>query len=164
MIPHIGRRTLYLWGLSWIFGIFIGIGGLGIPKISTALAWGIGGLLLFSVFIYDATVGPVAYSLVSEIPSSLLRSKSVVLARIAYNILNIINNTIVPYQLNPSAWNWGAKSGFFWAGSTLLALIFTYFCIPEPKDRTTVEMDLLFERNISARKFAKTQVHVAEVI
>lgn len=164
MIPHIGRRTLYLWGLSWILGIFIGIGGLGIPTISTALAWGIGGLLLLSVFIYDATVGPVAYSLVSEIPSSLLRSKSVVLARIAYNILNIINNTIVPYQLNPSAWNWGAKSGFFWAGSTLLALVFTYFCIPEPKDRTTVEMDLLFGRNISARKFAKTQVHVAEVI
>ncbi|KFY15285.1 hypothetical protein V492_02102 [Pseudogymnoascus sp. VKM F-4246] len=164
MIPHIGRRTLYLWGLTWILGIFIGIGGLGIPVIYTALAWGIGGLLLLSVFIYDATVGPVAYSLVSEIPSSLLRSKSVVLARISYNVLNIINNSIVPYQLNPSAWNWGAKSGFFWAGSTLLALVFTYFCIPETKDRTTVEMDLMFERKISARKFAKTEVHVAEVI
>lgn len=165
LIPHVGRRTIYLWGLIWILAIFIAIGGLGVPaNSSTTLSWGIGGSLLASVFVYDVTIGPVAYALVSEIPSSLLRSKSVVLARIAYNILNIANNSIVPYQLNPSAWGWGAKSGFFWAGTTLLALVYTYFCVPEPKGRTTVELDLLFGRKISARHFAKTQVHVSEIL
>lgn len=164
-MPRIGRRTVYIWGLVSFIIIFVVIGGLGIPQASSpssALAWAIGGLLLFSVFVYDISLGPVAYSLVSEMPSSLLRSKTVAIARMTYNITNIGSNTITPYQLNPSAWGWSARSGFFWAGTTFLCLVFTYFCIPEPKDRTIAELDILFERRVSARKFAKTQVYLTE--
>ena len=142
------------------------VGGLGIPQStspSSALAWTIGALLLVSVFVFDATVAPVSYSLVSEIPSSVLRSKSVVIARFSYAVLNIAANVITPYQLNPSAWGWGARSGFFWGGACFLGLIFTWFLIPEPKDRTTAELDLLFEKRVSARRFANTQVDVSEV-
>jgi SP family general alpha glucoside:H+ symporter-like MFS transporter len=35
--------------------------------------------------------------------------------------------------------------------------------IPEPKDRTTAELDLLFERKVSARKFSTAQVQLSEV-
>jgi MFS transporter, SP family, general alpha glucoside:H+ symporter len=147
--------------------IFIAIGGIGVAQInshSSGLSRSIGALMIISAFVDDVTVGPVAYSLVSEIPSSLLRSKSVVIARTAYSLIAIVGNIITPYQLNPSAWNWGAKSGFFWAASCLLALLFTYFYIPEPKDRTTAELDILFEKKISARKFSKTEVHISEFI
>lgn len=143
------------------------VGALGIPQStspSSGLAWSIGALLLISVFVYDVTVAPVAYSLVAEIPSSVLRSKSVVIARFSYAALNIAANVITPYQLNPSAWGWGARSGFFWGGTCVLGLIFTWFFIPEPKDRTTAELDLLFERKVSARRFAETQVHVSEIV
>ena len=147
--------------------IAFAVGGLGIPQSissSSALAWTIGALLLVSVFVFDVTVAPVAYSLVSEIPSSILRSKAVVIARFSYAALNIVANVITPYQLNPSAWGWGARSGFFWGGTCVLGLIFTWFIIPEPKDRTTAELDLLFEKKVSARRFANTQVHVSEVV
>lgn len=170
MLPRIGRRTLYIWGLICIIVAYVIIGGLGIAQrkssTSTAsnLAWGVGALLLFSVFVYDTTLGPVAYSLVSEIPSTLLRSKSVAIARMCYNIVNIAANTITPYQLNPSAWGWGALSAFFWAGSAILSLLFTYYCIPEPKDRTLAELDLLFERRTSARRFVGADVRLAEEI
>ncbi|KAH6611562.1 hypothetical protein Trco_001582 [Trichoderma cornu-damae] len=166
LMPHVGRRTLFLWGLSGIAVVFMAVGGLGIPQAAaprSGLAWAIGALLIISAFISNVTVGPVSYSLVSEIPSSLLRSKSVVIARFAYACLNIVANVIAPYQLNPSAWGWGARAGFFWGGTCTLGLIFTYFCIPEPRNRTTAELDLLFERKVPARKFSETEVNISEV-
>ena len=57
----------------------------------------------------------------------------------------------------------GAKSRFFWGGTCILGLLFTWFFIPEPKDRTTAELDLLFERKVPAQTFVKTRVHLSEV-
>ena len=61
-------------------------------------------------------------------------------------------------MLNPSAWNWGAKSGFFWAGMCFLCIVWCYFRLPEAKDRTYGELDILFEHGVLARKFASTSV------
>lgn len=41
-----------------------------------------------------------------------------------------------------------------------MCIIYTYFRIPEPAGRTFAELDLLFERGVSARKFASTHVDV----
>jgi len=43
-----------------------------------------------------------------------------------------------------------------------LCIIYTYFRIPEPQGRSFAELDLLFERGVSARKFATTNVNVFE--
>jgi SP family general alpha glucoside:H+ symporter-like MFS transporter len=85
LMPHMGRRTLYLWGQMGLFVILIIIGGLGIPSISNSTGWATGALLLIMTFAYDITVGPVCYSLVAELPSTRLRIKTVVLARNVYN-------------------------------------------------------------------------------
>ncbi len=61
-------------------------------------------------------------------------------------------------MLNPTAWHWGAKSGFFWAGSCLLCALWTYFRLPEPKGRTYGDLDVLFKSGVSARKFKSTVV------
>jgi SP family general alpha glucoside:H+ symporter-like MFS transporter len=61
-------------------------------------------------------------------------------------------------MLNPDSWNWGAKAGFFWAGTGMLCAVWTYFRVPEPKGRTYAEMDMLFEARTSARKFKETSV------
>lgn len=148
--------------------IMLLVGGLGVAQRSSTAAdglpWGIGALLLLSLFVSNVAVGPVSYALVSELPSSLLRSKSVVIARFCYATINIVANVITPYQLNPSAWGWGAMSGFFWAGTCTIGWIFTYFLIPEPKGRTVAELDLLFEKEVSARKFASTGVNLVEIV
>lgn len=41
-----------------------------------------------------------------------------------------------------------------------LCIVYTYFRVPEPQGRTFAELDLLFERGISARKFATTSVDI----
>lgn len=106
LMPHVGRRTLFLWGLCAIGTCFLIVGGIGVPQAASprsGLAWGIGALLILSAFISNITVGPFSYALVAKVPSSLLRSKSVVLARGSYAIVNIAANVLAPYQLNPSA-------------------------------------------------------------
>ena len=79
-------------------------------------------------------------------------------------------------MLNTTAWNWGcvhyyyiyslskfysfvdsAKAGFFWAGSTALCLIWAFFRLPETKGLTYAELDLLFEKRVSARDFKKAR-------
>jgi SP family general alpha glucoside:H+ symporter-like MFS transporter len=37
-----------------------------------------------------------------------------------------------------------------------------YLRLPEPKGRTYEELDLLFERRISGRKFKQTEVDIAD--
>lgn len=94
----------------------------------------------------------------AELASTRLRQKTVVLARNWYNIGSIINNVLTPRMLNPTAWNWGAKSGLFYAGTCFLCLVWSYFRLPEPKGRTYGELDILFEQRVSARRFASTAV------
>lgn len=62
-------------------------------------------------FTYAITVGPVAYSIVAEISAVRLRAQTVVLARNAYQIVNIVSQILVPHQLNAESWNWQGKTG-----------------------------------------------------
>ena len=126
------------------------------------VSWTLGSLVILLTFVYDTTIGPVCYSLVAEIPSTRLRVKTVVLARVAYNIVNLISNVLMPKMLNPTAWNWRGETCYLWAGTCLLCYIWCYYRLPEPKGLTYLELDLLFERKVTARKFGKVQNVLAE--
>ena len=159
LMAHYGRRSIYLWGLVFLdlFLFVIGFVGLA-PSGNAAAPWVVGSMLLVHVFTYDLTVGPVCYCLVAEISSTRLRSKTIVIARNFYNIIGIFNNIITPRMINPTAFNWGAKAAFFWAGFCTISIVWTYFRLPEPKGKTYAELDILFENRVSARKFGKATV------
>jgi SP family general alpha glucoside:H+ symporter-like MFS transporter len=110
------------------------------------------------VFVYDFTIGPVTYSIVAEMPSTRLKSKTINLARALYNTSNIVVNVLTNYQLGSGGWAWGAKTAYFWAGTCGCVVVWVYFRLPEPKGRTYAELDALFESRVSARDFASTQV------
>jgi SP family general alpha glucoside:H+ symporter-like MFS transporter len=159
LIPRAGRRTIYLAGSCCLCTILMITGFISLaPADNAPSKWAIGAMLIVFTFVYDFTVGPVCYSLVSELSSTRLKTKTIVLARIGYNISNTVINVLSNYQLNNTAWNWGAKAAFFWAGTCLLCCIWVFFRLPEPKGRTYGELDILFEENVSPRKFSKTQV------
>lgn len=161
-MTYFGRRTIYLAGLSSMVLTLLAVGFAGIANTKGA-AFAIGGLLLLFTLCYDITVGSVCYSIVTEIPSSRLRTKTVVLARSLYNVQGIINGVITPYMVNSSAWNWKGKTGFFWAGLGFICLTWTYFRLPEPKGRSYAEIDLLFEQKVSARKFKSAVVDAFQI-
>ena len=153
LMSRIGRRTIHFSGLCSQLVLLIIVGSLSFSD-DNASVWAIGGLLIAFTFIYDFTVGPVTYSLISKLSSTRLKAKTIVLARAAYNASNIFVNVITNYQLSSTAWNWGARTAYFWAGTCLLSTIWVFFRLPEPKDRTYAELDLLFEKKVPARKFA----------
>ncbi|RYP35429.1 hypothetical protein DL767_003836 [Monosporascus sp. MG133] len=156
----IGRRTLYLVGLAALCCMLLILGFLGLAEDRTAASLATGCIMLVWALCYQLTVGTVCYSLVAELSTRRLQIKTVVLGRILYNIVGIICGVLTPYMLNPGSWDWGNFAGFFWAGLCFLCLIYTYFRVPEPSGRTFAELDLLFEKKVSARKFASTDVDV----
>lgn len=163
LMSRIGRRTLYLHGSIALFFLLLIIGLTAIaPASNIPSRWAIGSMLLLFTFIYDFTVGPVCYALVAEVSSTRLKAKTIVLARNFYNVGGIVVNVLTTYQLTPkpNGWGWSAKSAFFWAGSCALCIVWIFFRLPEPKGRTYGEMDVLFERGVSARKFASTKLDI----
>ena len=160
LITRVGRRTLYLYGNLALFSLLLIIGCASLAPRGPTMNWAIGALLSVFTFTYDLMVGPVCYSLVSELSSTRLRAKSVVLARNLYNVGNIVVNVLINYQLTSTAWNWGAKSAFFWAGVCFCCVVWVFFRLPEPKGRTYAELDVLFENKVPARKFASTEVDI----
>ncbi|OKL57255.1 hypothetical protein UA08_07421 [Talaromyces atroroseus] len=157
LFPHFGRATIYMAGLSFMFFCLVAIGGLGWSESRDAeLAVGI--LLVISTLCNMITVGPACYPIVAETPSGRLRYKTIVIGRFVYNLANIFNNSVTPRMIDADSWNWGAKTGLFYAGTNLLCNIWCWFRLPETKDRTFGEIDLLFENNVPARKFKYTKV------
>jgi MFS transporter, SP family, general alpha glucoside:H+ symporter len=158
----LGRRSLYLYGLCGLCSMLFILGFLGLVphahKKEASLATG--SIMLVWALCYQLTVGTVCYSLVAELSTRRLQIKTVVLGRNLYNVVGIICSVLTPYMLNPGAWNWSNYTGFFWAGICFCCIVYTYFRVPEPQGRTFAELDLLFERGVSARKFATTQVEV----
>ncbi|KAL2158095.1 hypothetical protein VTH06DRAFT_4663 [Thermothelomyces fergusii] len=157
LMARVGRRTIHFGGLCAQLVLLVVVGCLSFGTTEASL-WAIGAMLIVFTFVYDFAVGPVTYSLVSELSSTRLKAKTIVLARAAYNASNIFVNVMTNYQLSSTAWDWGARTAFFWAGSCLLSAVWVFFRLPEPKGRTYAELDLLFERRVPARKFAKTKI------
>lgn len=132
LMARVGRRRIHFVGLCTQFLLLVVVGSLAFAG-TKASVWAIGGALIAFTFVYDFTVGPVTYALVSELSSTRLKAKTIVLARAAYNASNIFVNVMTNYQLNSAAWNWSAKAAYLWAGTCGLSAVWVFFRLPEPK-------------------------------
>ena len=152
---------MYVWGLAGLDISLLVMGGLGMRLKTSAIGQTIRSMLILYALVYNVTVGPICYALMSKVPASKLRSKTVILVGMTYyilNILNIISNVITPYMLNPGAWAQRAKIGFFFARTYILSCFFTVCYIPEIKDYTYAELNILFQRCIKAWRIAEEKV------
>ena len=175
MFPHIGRATIYMGGCAFMFCCLIVIGALGFYRSATT-DFAVGIVFVISTLCNMITTGPACYPIVAETPSGKLRYKTISIGRIVYNLTGMVNNILTPRMvfetgkpnhrshpvlqlLTKTEWGWGAKSGLFYAATNILCLIWCYFRLPETKDRTFGEIDLLFENHVPARKFKTTVVN-----
>lgn len=65
-------------------------------------------------------------------------------------------------MLNPTGGNLGGKCGYVWGATGFICFVTAYFCLPEMKNRSYRELDILFRRRVSARKFSTTEVGIEE--
>jgi hypothetical protein len=104
--------------------------------------------------VYGIGQGPVLWALGTEIPSQRLRSQTVGTASGLNFVVNWLVSFCTPYFINPDQLGWGPKYGYIWGGSNLIVAIWTFFFVPETKGRSLEQLDELFEKGVSARKFS----------
>lgn len=153
LIARYGRRPLFLEGMILLTILLLIIGFVSIGPTTTSASYAQVAMTLLWVFVFDTTIGTGAYTISSEVSAVKLRVKTVSLAKNTHNISNIVGAVLEPYMINPTSWNWKGKTAFFWAGTSAIA-----FRLPETKDRSYEDLDILFSQKLSARKFAQAVV------
>ncbi|UNI22234.1 hypothetical protein JDV02_008141 [Purpureocillium takamizusanense] len=154
LMVRIGRRVLFVWGLVMLTFLQLLIGILDcVPGRPSGAIWAESILMLVWNFFYDISIGPLCFVLLSECSATRVRSKSIAIATAAQAILGIVMTVAIPYLENPTEANIQGKLGFFFGGLAALCLVWSYFRVPETMGRSYEELDLLFDHNVSARKF-----------
>lgn len=95
----------------------------------------------------------VAWTVGSEIPALHMRARTQGLGNVVLNFMTWLMAFIFPYMFNPDAGNLRGKVGFVFGATTFVGFVGTYFFLPESKGRTPAELEVLFDRGISPRKF-----------
>ncbi|RSL42337.1 hypothetical protein CEP54_015512 [Fusarium duplospermum] len=158
-----GRRLVSCSGITsmWATSFLVGILGV-VPRVKAvnyifilmAVIWNIGLTM----------TGATGWGFIGEISSQRLRPYTSGAAAALNCLVNIGMNQLVPHMVNASEWNWGLKSGFFYAGVGLPSAIGCWFLIPETARRSAAELDELFERKVAPRRFHKTETATQRVI
>jgi SP family general alpha glucoside:H+ symporter-like MFS transporter len=113
--------------------------------------------------VYQITLGTIAWTVVGEIASLRLRSRTQGLANIVLNVVQWLVGFVFPYMFNPDAGNLGGKVGFVFGATTFVGFLGCWLWLPETKNRTAAELDELFERGVNVRHFAKAETSVTRV-
>lgn len=158
IMPYVGRRRTYLWGMGALFTILFTIGILNRWTERESVAYAQACLTLVWTFTFQLSVGQLGWAIPSEIGSTRLRQKTICLARNSYYIVSIISQVIQPYFLNPNELNLRGYTGFFWGGTAFCVLVWAFFRLPESKGRTFEELDWLFANKTKTREFRKAEV------
>mgnify|MGYP005988445537 CR=1 FL=1 len=149
-----GRRTIYIGGLAMLVILQLIIGILDcVPGRPKGAIWGEAALMLVWNFFYDISVGPICFVLLSECSATRVRSKTIAAATAAQGCLGIVMTVAIPYLINPAEANLQGKLGFFFGGLAAICLVWAYIRVPETMGRTYEELDLLFDKDVPARKF-----------
>lgn len=117
LISRFGRRTMYVWSCAALSVLLLIVGIIATISESPNASFAQAGMVLAWEIIFYASIGPVCYAIIAEVPSVNLRSKSICLARVAYYLSQIFNMSAFPYMINPTEANWKGKVGYFCVSS-----------------------------------------------
>ncbi|KXH25970.1 sugar transporter [Colletotrichum nymphaeae SA-01] len=153
---RVGRRPLLLIGAVWQFAAIVTMGSLGtVADPSFAVKTSIVAMLTIFAAGYVFAWAPLNYVVTTEIPALRLRDASQRTASMVNVLANFLVNFSIPYLLYTPGAGLGSKVGFIFAGILVLALVFTWFCIPECKGKSLEQIDRMFNEGVPLRKFGK---------
>ncbi|KAH0531260.1 hypothetical protein TsFJ059_000116 [Trichoderma semiorbis] len=154
-----GRRLGYILtcGITMVLMFIVGFLDLA-PSSNKAALYAKSTMLLVFYFVYNCGLGPLVYAIIAEVPSTSIRGKTLGVAASAAHIFSLAITAGLPYAMSATEANWGGKIGFLFGGLGFLLLIWSIFCLPETKNKTFEELDLLFEHKVPAWKFGSTDL------
>jgi hypothetical protein len=154
LLSYVGRRPAYLFGTIGLTTIMFLIGVIDFaPRSTSTPTWAQCSLMLLANLIYDTTIGPFCYVMLAEVPSARLRGLTIALATISVQVVSIVFAIAIPYAMNKDEGDWRGKVGFIFSGLGFLCTLYCFFFMPETRNRTFEELDVLFERKVSSREF-----------
>ncbi|KAH7215466.1 major facilitator superfamily domain-containing protein [Fusarium oxysporum] len=109
--------------------------------------------IILYCWVYNLSIGAVAFTVLAEVSTSRLRAKTVGIGLAVVNGLNMMWSFVLPYLFNPDKANLQAKVAFIFGGCSVLCLIYLWFELPETAGRTFEELDEMFMKKVPARKF-----------
>ncbi|KPM42486.1 hypothetical protein AK830_g4031 [Neonectria ditissima] len=147
-----GRRPMYFGGCIALCLLLICMGIAGSVNTGAATTAAVGFYTMYN-FFYNVGVGSTVYTIAGEIPTSVLRTKTLAIALSASAALNTMWSFVAPYMFNPGFGNLKAKIGFVFGAFMLIFAVLAYFFVPETRMRTYEELDELFMNHVPTRQF-----------
>ena len=160
LTTYLGRRTIYLWGSAFNCAILVAIGIAASVGTSTSASLAQASLGLIVSVLFCLGPAPASWVIIGETSSIRLRPLTTGFGRGCYYAVNIPCIFLASYMLNPDQANLGGKCGYVWAGTAFVCLAMAYIWLPEMKNRSYREIDILFKRRVQARKWTKTIVDI----
>lgn len=151
IVNHLGRRLIFNSGMAILSTINILIGILDVVPTSGA-SWTQAALTVVWAFFYQVSIGAVAFVLLGETSSPSLRAKTAATATATQSVFGIAMNIAIPYMVNPDEGNMRGKVGFVFGGLGAVATLLCFLFIPDLKDRTFEEINVMFENRVQPRK------------
>ena len=135
-IDKVGRRKLYLVGSAGMAGTLVLLAisfYLQLDGIFTLIC-----IMMFMAF-FASCIGPVFWTLVSEIFPNRLRGKALAFASFTQWVFNFVVVLLFPHFLKSIG---GATTFLFLALMSALQWLFTYLYVPETKGKSLEEIEL----------------------
>ncbi|KAL6241312.1 hypothetical protein RBB50_011785 [Rhinocladiella similis] len=157
-VEKFGRRLLILVGLiaCTVCLLLIGVLSQFVDRGSNVVYTQVAVMAIWG-FMIQASIGAAGYTLISEVPTSTVRSQTQSLATATNGIFNSVWSFATPYMINPDQANMGGKVAFIFFGCWVVGDVFVYFACPEMKGRK-FEIDELFNRGIRPRGLCQNKV------
>lgn len=153
LVDRIGRRNLTFYGLLSLTVILLVMGGCATATTNSMAIEATVAFILLYCWMYNVSIGAVAFTVLAEVSTSRLRAKTVGIGLAVVNGLNMMWSFVLPYLFNPDKANLGAKVAFIFGGCSVLSLVYLWFELPETAGRTYKELDEMFMKKIPARQF-----------
>ncbi|KAF2008730.1 general substrate transporter [Aaosphaeria arxii CBS 175.79] len=160
----VGRRPILIYGslACALFSLAPGIAHSVSPHTPITANVVVAFTVLF-MCAYNASVSPASYVVATELVNSRLRAWTVGSATALGHILAWLTSFTTPYFINPADLNWGPQYMYIWAASNFIFVVFFYLFLPEMKNRSLEELDIIFEAKILAREFKEYKVDIIEI-
>ncbi|WYZ44975.1 hypothetical protein EsH8_VIII_000291 [Colletotrichum jinshuiense] len=128
---------------------FLIIGGVGVKPLTTATQYVIVVFSFVVVVGFNFGLGPLAYTIAREMAVGPNQNKIMSASIVIFYFTTWLVSFTAPYLYYDAGL--GPMVGFVYAGTTCLALIWTWYCVGETSGRTTQEILLFFSERVPVR-------------
>lgn len=162
LTTYLGRRTIYVYGSLINCGFLVALGIAASVDGGKAASNAQASLGLIVSVLFCLGPAPASWVIIGETSSVRLRPLTTGVGRGAYYLVNIPCIFLASYMLNPDQAGLGGRCGYVWAGTAFFCTAVSWVFLPEMKDRSFREIDILFNRHVQARKWKQTVVDIQD--